>query len=1129
MDAIELARQKAASVHQQGVEKGDDPTAPYAFVVAQAERHGLTVCPVPDSMLDGALARLDADAGCIIHTRSGSEFEQAIYVAHELGHALLGDAAPAGACEIDPFRPAEAAPVGEERVIDYGRRQRREVQMDLFARELILPRPVVRRLHVDEGRTATEIAGMFAAPFAVAAQQLLDALLLPPIQPEPEGPARSPAKPDASQIAAAGHRGGPALVEAGPGTGKTQTLVKRIVDLLNEGADPRGFLVLTFSNKAAGELADRIAARDPEAAAAMWIGTFHAFGRDLVQRHFGRLGFDREPRLMDRVEAIELLEPESARLGLRHYKDIRNPASKLSDILAAISRAQDELVDPAEYLALAQAMEGAAGEDATARIAAEKAVEVARVYARYQQIKRDRRAIDFGDLITLPVALLREDPEAEIGLRALYRHILVDEYQDVNHASVELLKRLSPTGRNLWVVGDVRQSIYRFRGASPFNVDRFGSADFGAGTRLPLAVNYRSSEEIVQAFSAFATGMSAGAGRPAALKAERGPSGHPVEHRRFLDNDGEAAALADAIGELKAAGFALRDQAILCSGNDRLARLGSELERRGVPVLYLGSLFERPEIQDLLSWLTLLTDPRAMGLVRETPLSAGLSLADVQAAMTALRTRNRDPLDWTDALAVVSPEGRAALERLRAALNGFSAEDHPWTVLASVLLDRTRVVADIASSVAPEAKARGVAIWQFLNFVRVQPGGGARGPVRRLLDRIRRLVALADDRDLRQLPAAAQVIDAVRLMTMHGSKGLEFPVVHLPGLNHEALPRSFRTKPCPPPDGLIGRLDTPAGPLLRSAHDDEQECLFYVALSRARDRLFIYSARQNKASAGRKAAERAVSAFVGRATRSPERWLTDPAAPDRRPEDLPVAVVSSERPAFALHELALYEKCPRQFLYSVLLAIGGNGGTRPAFLTMHDVVRDVLSHVIRDGGPGRADRLLDAALEASGLAGDDYGSDFRQIAAELVEAFVESRQGRSGRSGERLVAALDRADIHVQPDEVLDGAGGPVFRRVRTGHYSKTSATAKAEAVFPLVIDAVSPGAAMEVVYLGDGRVETVSGLAPKDVGKRRDAINAFVADILDGRFPTRESAFTCPNCPAFFVCGPIAAGSLKI
>jgi len=230
-----------------------------------------------------------------------------------------------------------------------------------------------------------------------------------------------------------------------------------------------------------------------------------------------------------------------------------------------------------------------------------------------------------------------------------------------------------------------------------------------------------------------------------------------------------------------------------------------------------------------------------------------------------------------------------------------------------------------------------------------------------------------------------------------------------------------------------------------------------------------------------------------------------------------------------LHELALYEKCPRQFLYSVLLAIGGNGGTRPAFLTMHDVVRDVLSHVIRDGGPGRADRLLDAALEASGIAGDDYGSDFRQIAAELVEAFVESRQGRSGRSGERLVAALDRADIHVQPDEVLDGAGGPVFRRVRTGHYSKTSATAKAEAVFPLVIDAVSPGAAMEVVYLGDGRVETVSGLAPKDVGKRRDAINAFVADILDGRFPTRESAFTCPNCPAFFVCGPIAAGSLKI
>lgn len=1129
MDAIELARQKAASVHEDGVKHGDDWWTPYAFVVAQAGAHGFTVYPVPDSMLDGALARLDPAARCIVHTQVGSAFEKAVYVAHELGHALLGDGEPVSACEIDPLRPAEQAPVGEERVVDYSRRQRREIQMDLFARELILPRPVARRLHVDEGWTATRIAEKLGAPFALVAQQLLDALLLPRICPDPDVLERPPVQPDPSQTAAAGHRGGPALVEAGPGTGKTQTLVKRIADLLDEGVDPRSFLVLTFSNKAAGELSDRIAARNPAAAAAMWIGTFHAFGRDLVQRHFEALGFDREPRLMDRVEAIELLEPESTRLDLRHYKDIRNPASKLSDILAAISRAQDELVDQAEYLALAEAMGASAGDDAERRTASEKAAEVARVYERYQQIKRDKRAIDFGDLITQPVDLLRDNPAIAAELRTRYRHILVDEYQDVNHASVELLKRLSPTGQNLWVVGDVRQSIYRFRGASPFNVDRFGTEDFGGGTRLPLDVNYRSSEEIVEAFSAFATGMSAGANRPIQLRANRGPSGHAVEHRRFLDNDGEAAALADAIREHTEAGFAFRHQAILCSGNDRLARLGSELERRGIPVLYLGSLFERPEVQDLLSWLSLLTDPRAMGLVRATPLSEGLSLSDVQLVTRALRTLNRVPMDWGPATAGVSADGHVALDRLRAALAGFTAGDHPWTILATILLDRSRLVADIATSGEPGIEAKGVAIWQFMNFVRVQPAGGPNGPVRRLFDRIRRLVSLADDRDLRQLPAAAQGIDAVRLMTMHGSKGLEFPVVHLPGLNHNALPRTFIPKPCSPPDGLIGRVNAPVRALLETAHDDEQECLFYVALSRARDRLLIYSARKTKASASRKASDRGVSAFVGRATRAPEQILPEAVVPDQRPEDQPVTVNTGERPAFALHELGLYEKCPRRFLYSVLLAIGGSSGARPSFVTMHDIVRDVLAGLIRDDSPGQAEALLDAAWRDSSLSDDEYGADYRQVAAGLVGAFIESRKGRPGEPGDHLVAVLDRADIHVRPDEILDSAHGPIYRRVRTGHFSKTSAGAKTEAVFPLVVDSISPGAAMEVVYLGDGRIEQVPPLAPKDAGKRRDAINGFVAEILDGRFPTKESTFTCPNCPAFFVCGPIPPGSLKI
>lgn len=1131
MDAIELARREGERLHLAGAALADDPWSPYAFVVAQAGRQGFSVQRLASDspLLDGALARFDSDADLILHADGCTMFEQAVYVAHELGHAILGDGAPVEPCEIDPSRPAETAPVGEDRVLDYSRRQRREVQMDLFARELILPRSVARRLHVEEGLTAGTIAERLGASFAVIAQQLLDALLLPAIEPRLETAEPPAVELDPSQIAAAGHRGGPMLVEAGPGTGKTRTLVDRIDGLLAEGVDPRDFLVLTFSNKAAGELAERIGAKRSEEAAAMWVGTFHAFGLDLVRRHHAALGFRAEPRVMDRVEAIELLEPESTRLGLSHYKDLWNPARKLSDILGAISRAQDELVDPEAYARLAEAMASAAGDDPARRIAAEKAAEIARVYARYQAIKREKNAVDFGDLITLPIDLLRDHPEVLADLQSRYRHILVDEYQDVNRASVELLKCLSPQGLNLWVVGDVRQSIYRFRGASPFNVDRFGLEDWPGGMRPRLEVNYRSRTEIVDAYTAFARDMTAGAGRAPSLRARRGASGHPVQNRRFLDTDGEAPALAEAIQEMRDAGFAWRDQAILCSGNDRLGRLGSELERRGVPVLYLGSLFERPEIQDLLSWLSLLTDPRAMGLVRATPLSEGLALADVHGLLAALRSEDHVPMGWgARPPNEATPSGGEALVRIATALRGFTPADDPWTILASVLLDRTRLAADIAGATETAHRARGIAIWQFMNFLRTQPGGGGHDPVRRLLDRIRRLVSLGDERDLRQLPAAAQGIDAVRLMTMHGSKGLEFPVVHLPGLNLNALPRAFITPACPPPDGLAGEPGMRALDLLKASHEDEQECLFYVALSRARDRLLLYSARQTKSSGNRKPAVRQPSPFVARAIGAGETLIEPAFAPDRRPEDEPVVLSFANRPAFALHELALYEKCPRRFLYSVILAVGGGGGSRSGLMRTHDLVRDLLNGVIRDQADAEAHDRLEAAWRESDLAVHDYAEDFKRIAADLVTAFLESLEGRPGRAGERVQAGLTEADIHLLPDDIREGPDGLVVRRIRTGHRSKTSAGRKSEALFPMAVAETLPGARAQTVYLGDGDVEDMDLPDVRKMQDRRAAMDVLLADIANGWFPTKESPFHCPFCPAFFVCGPVPPGPLQ-
>lgn len=641
MDAIELARRAAARLHAQAVAGGHDPWDPFAFAKAEAERRGLDVEVAAQgaAVLDGGRAVLVARDSLILHEDAGTPFERAFLIAHEIGHAELGDDGdPTPARDIDPARPAEASPVGLDRVVDYGRKQRREVQMDLFAREFLLPRSVAQHFHVEEGLSATAIAERLGAPFAVVAQQLFDALLLPAIElPTAEESAARGLNPE--QIAAAAHRGCAYLLEAGPGTGKTQTLAARIEGLLVDGTDPRRLLVLTFSNKAAREMAERITAKNKDAAAAMWIGTFHAFGLDLIRRFHLEIGLPKDPRLMDRTEAVDRLEDVFPGLGLVHYQNLSDPTQIIADMLAAISRAKDEVVDAQRYAELAENMRQAgAGE------AAERAAEVALVYDRYEKLKRAAHCVDFGDLVSMPVRLLETNEAIRTHLQSQYDHVLVDEYQDVNRSSVRLLEALRPDGQNLWAVGDAKQSIYRFRGASSFNMARFGTDDFPGGQRGRLTRNYRSVAEIVDAFSAFAAEMKAGGGG-GGLAAERGRGGNLPEHRAVATPAQQTVALADAIEEMRAAGVRYRDQAVLCTGNEKLSTLGHELERLGIPVLFLGSLFERDEVKDLLAFLSILVDRRAMGLTRvacgaEFPMS----LDDVGTVIDYLRSNETAPL-----------------------------------------------------------------------------------------------------------------------------------------------------------------------------------------------------------------------------------------------------------------------------------------------------------------------------------------------------------------------------------------------------------------------------------------------------------------------------------------------------
>jgi superfamily I DNA/RNA helicase/CRISPR/Cas system-associated exonuclease Cas4 (RecB family) len=1128
MDRIEVARQIASDLHAQAVARGANPLNLYAFVVAEALRREIDVEQTSPgaTVLDGGRAAFIPKDALILHENGGTPFEQAFLVAHELGHVELGDDPDAEFVQnIDPARSSEPSPVGIDRVVDYSPRQRREVQMDLFAREFLLPRNVVRKLHVEERLTVSQIAEKFGAPIEVVAQQLLDALLLPPTTLQLET-VRVEHSLNPLQAKAANHRGKAYLLEAGPGTGKTQTLAARVEGLLSDRVDPRRILLLTFSNKAAGEMAERIALKDKNAAA-IWIGTFHAFGLDVIRRFYVELDLPKDLRLLDRTEAVELLEQEFPRFDLVHYRNLYDPTQNIANILTAISRAKDEVVDVQKYTELATAMLQVAT-TSEEKGTAEKAIEVSRVYQAYENLKRQAGCIDFGDLVLLPVLLLEGDDTIRQHLKSLYDHVLVDEYQDVNRSSVRLLQALCGDGKNLWAVGDAKQSIYRFRGASSFNMVRFGREDFPGGERGQLEQNYRSVKEVVSLFSKFASGMATG-DHGSGLEAQRGSSELKPELCTVDQAHQQTMAIADTIDVMCTLGHRYSDQAVLCSGNEKLSNLAQDLERLGMPVLFLGSLFERPEIKDALSLLSLLTDRRATGLVRVACWTEfAMLIADVATAINHLRHKEDTADGWLHELATIpnlSEMGRTALSKISKTLDGFDERSSPWTVLFTVLLERTRIAAQIAVSDKISDRSRGVALWQLMNFIRTQPSGQGL-PIMRLLARIRRLVKLGDDRDLRQLPSAAQSIDAVRLMTIHGAKGLEFPVLHLPGLNNGTLPRSSQQQPCPPPDGMVEGGSGTAGEIFRTEQDIEQECLFYVALSRARDHLFLYAPTQK--SNGNKWG---LSPFLDRLGQGlNRRHVTPDRVLPEVPEDRNIELIIEGGLRFSASQISQYESCPRRFFYTHVLQLGGRRG-ETAFMQIHEVVRTVTQAMIAEGAATDDNIDLEKRIWEAMITHEltDHGSveELKTFAMELIQYFVETRAGYTPESPTTLSLTLGDEEITVKADDVLVGQDGKLtLRRVRTAHMRSTESDDVGAAAFVLAAQQDFPDASVEVLYLSDQKVHNVS-LSKTKLQTRQKKLVDFLKNIRLGHFPTNPSTRTCPGCPAFSICGPTPMGTL--
>lgn len=1116
MSRARAVRRQARRWYDTLVAAGAAPNA--ASLLDTAERlTGVARVPVAagDPLLDGAEALLDAALGLILFDADAPLWRAAFYQAHEYAHLCLdGGHSACTDADMDAGDGEEPQQEGG-RVEGYGPHERRERDANAFALELLLPGHILGRWWLEEGLDAEEIAARVDLPLPLVLRALTRAVLLPPDDGSvEEGPPALPAPLDPSQEAAAHAPHGPLLVEAGPGTGKTRTLVGRVTYLLARGVAPDALLALTFSNRAAEEMRERVAAVAPAAAEQIWLGTFHAFGLELLRKYGDRLGLPPRPTLLDSLDVLRLLESGLADLDLRHYQSLPNPSHYLPDLLGAISRAKDELVGPEEYRELAEAMRARAltAEEVDA---ADRALEVAHVYAWYQARLRCDGLLDFGDLVACAVALLRDHPEVRATVRRTYAHVLVDEYQDMNRASGLLLREVAGSGAGLWVVGDARQAIYRFRGAAPANMRLFPS-DFPGAAVYALRRNYRSRPEVVRVVAELAPRMRATAGTSfQPWEVQRTAAGGTVRLEVAADEQAEVAGMARRIARARADGVPYREQAVLCRSHTALARLAQGLRRAGVPTLYLGSLLQRAEARDLLALLSLAGEGDGHGLLRVARFPEyAVPLADIRALLELASQRG---VSFPRALglaeeAALSPTGRRGLTLLQRHLEGLCHGVGAWSLLARYLFCRSSYLRRLTGE---DGGAAGrLALAQLL---RCAEDAGRRlpadaHPLWGFLRYLRWVAALGEDRALGALPEGDAGLDGVRMLTMHAAKGLEFSCVYLPLLGQRFFPAPRQAQPCPPPVGMLAASDEA---------QDEEECLLFVALSRARDTLVLSRAQRYGRQNSRPSALLALiaGALPGELD-GPVTWLEGASGPAREAPPLP-----DPGPAFEADTLDLYLRCPRRYYYERELGMVGRPDDS-AYAWFHHCVRAVLRWVGAESEGGQQvteaaalGRL--AALWAEGRSHDHpYTPLYRRQAEDAVRhALARALAAPSGVERPTWEVVLPSGRVRVRPDylEVTDDL--VVARRLRAGGATAREARG-VYALYDAALEGAYPAARrrIESLTLADDEL-AAAPLTPRTRATELAHYDAAMAGIRQGHFDPAPESGKCPRCPHYFIC----------
>jgi DNA helicase-2/ATP-dependent DNA helicase PcrA len=908
---------------------------------------------------------------------------------------------------------------------------------------------------------------------------------------------------DSQQRAAAAIGRGPVRVVAGAGTGKTAVIAERFRRLVMGGASPGSILVMTFTDRAASEMRQRIENLIGEAAPA--VGTFHAIALSWLRADGAAIGIPAGFHIISGADRWILARELMWQIGDLPLTGDERPDDLVAPALQMLERLKQELV-PFERLA-------AWAKSADDHEKSELMVACVHLFRAYERACRRQKLLDFEDLLVMSVRMLEQRPTLLEAYRSRYPHVLVDEYQDLNLAQ-ERLVELIATGGEPFVVGDDDQSIYRFRGASRASLERFLRA-FPSAQTVTLGRNHRSSRRIV-------TGASALVGNnqdrlPKQLRSSR--PGGKVEIWACPDGGTEARAIAGEAQNLIGGGIAPAAIAVLCRTNAIARPIASALAAHGLPHVVIGGhgFNDRPEIKDVIALMRVLRDPTDVVALARAITRPPASL-DPDSALAVLRDRKQSsPLEALEAWSPSSPFARL-LKNLSAQAAALDVRD-----LLFELMEKTRYLESLLSSL--EASEAGRAVANVSRFAELIAEFCEAESDRSLEAYMRHLdLVLLSQEDER--PAEVEgLAGAIQVMTIHQAKGLEFDAVFVPGLVEGRLPQSGRSP----------RFELPAAvlePLVRGREDviAEERRLLYVAMTRARR--YLYLTRASHYEGGRRWRD---SRFLEEVRAAGGRTLVlrevvgDRVSPPRHLPRLrrgdPTGREGEPTLVLSYSSIAAYRDCPRQYWYRHV--------QRLPVVQSAEAVQGVIMHeTLRRAGEARR--------EGADVTARTLRSMHREVWSETAfpdprRAATFERNGAAQLEAYRCKGGLEGLPEHLeQPFTIaVDGwkLSGIVDRIDRTGDgwriidYKSGRPLARGRRDLQVALYALGAESALhldpvelEIVYLASG--ESVRVEHTRDLLSDAARQGTEVAEgVRSGRFEARPDRRRCRLCPYRLVC----------